>query len=181
MAKTDFPLVPGFLRNGGASRFLEAFRSSMGGEVIWDGYAFLFAYKIKPVGGFIGATALAAAVNQTIDLDVAFPRKEFPNNVWVHGAYMRKITDFSGGAIATCTAEGGDAGDTDGLMTATNIFTGAGAGIVQTPAAAEYARRFEAAFVPVIRIVTTVGNVNALVAGELDYFVRFMPLTPALP
>lgn len=182
MPKVNFPITPSYLRSGAGSRLVNSLMSSIGGEVIFDGNSFLMPYKIKIDGsGRIGTVTLAAAVNQTIDLDVAFPNKTFPNNAWIHGAYIRKITDFSGGTIATATGEGGDAGDTDGLLTATDIFTGAGAGIVQTAAAAEFARRFESSFVPTFRFVTTVGNVNAFVAGELDYFVRFFPAVSQLP
>ncbi len=99
----------------------------------------------------------------------------------VDGAWIRRITDFSGGAVSACAVEGGDTGDDNGLLTTTSVFTGVGAGITQTTGAAEFARHEESSFVPTFTITTVTANVDQLTAGELDYFIRFQPNPSALP
>ena len=53
----------------------------------------------------------------------------FPANSIIVGACLELDTDFSGGSVSAITAEIGDAGDTNELAAAVDVFTGAGAGI----------------------------------------------------
>ena len=131
----------------------------------------------------IGDFTAAAAVTQEIDLHddlttAAQDRKGqsglFPANVILpFGAYLRRITDFSGGAVAPATASIGDTGDDNGFLTATNIFTGAGAGFVMTSGAAQFAARPEAALIPTLALITTVANIDALTAGALEVAIPY--------
>lgn len=179
MANSTFPIPIGVLNGGNAAiaRAIAKRRLSW----IWDGGRFLWYQRLQIANGAIGATALAGAVNQTFDLHTAFPTNLFPANVRrLDGTYQKLRTAFSGGAVATATGEIGDAGDTDGLLTATNIFTGASTSYVDTIAAAENASRIETAFIPTYRIVVTAANVNALTAGDVTIWIPFLPLASAL-
>ncbi len=181
MAKGNFGIKIRPLKIGGGADVFHGFRSGIGGQTM-PNIPYVLGYKIKIDGsGSIGATALAAATTQEFDLDVAFPGREFPNNVWIEEAYIRRITDFAGGSVSAATVEGGDTGNDDELLTATSVFTGVGAGFSRTTGAANYALHDESSFVPTFTINTTTDNVDALTAGELDYVIRFRPSIPALP
>ncbi len=132
--------------------------------------------KINAGTAQIGATDLAAAVTQEIDLNVAFPNNTFPTNVQRGEAYIKREVDFSGGTITAINASVGDANDPNGLVTATNIFTGAGEGYFGSPAAAEYAMQPESAFVPTLTLDTTGDNVADVTAGRLVVVIPFRPL-----
>lgn len=178
MANSTFPIPVGVLNggNGAIARAIAKRRLSW----IWDGGRFWWYQRIRIVGGAIGATALAGAANQTFDLHTAFPANLFPSNVIrLDCTYQKLATAFAGGAVSACTGEIGDAGDTDGLLTATNIFTGASTARANTVGAAENASRNEEAFVPTYRIVATTANVNALTAGALTIYIPFLPAASA--
>jgi hypothetical protein len=131
---------------------------------------FVWTQRIQ-IGDFTGD----ADGDQTLTMSSLYPRNPFPTDVEVDGAYVRRETNFTGGAVSACTFQAGDAGDTDALVTATSVFTGAGTHF-STSGAAEFARHLESAFSPVGRILTTNGNVNALTAGSLLLCIRFRPL-----
>jgi hypothetical protein len=133
-----------------------------------------FVQRVR-IGDFVGAGATA----QTITLATTYPRLSFPPNVMRHEAFIELRQTFSGGAVSACTVEVGDAGDTDGLLTATNVFTGQDLGLKFTVSAAEYLPRPEAEFSPVVRILTTSANVSALTQGVLDVHILFSPLVAA--
>lgn len=143
-----------------------------GGAIGWaPGQAWVWSQKckIRLVGGvpYIGAVALTASLTQEVDLNVAFPQNTFPTNVQRLESYIRRVTDFSGGTISALTAQVGDTGDPNGLLTATSVFTGVGAGYTETPAAAEFTQRLETAFVPTLLLTSTTANLDQLEAGEL--------------
>lgn len=135
----------------------------------------LFVWELLvSVGDFTGE----GDTSQDLDLDALYPDRPFINNVWLEpGAHIVPITAFSGGTVNACTVALGDADTFNGLVTASSVFTGVtiGAPIV-TPAAGQYALRYESGFLPQLRIVTTAGNVSALTAGSL--LIR-IPYTPA--
>lgn len=125
------------------------------------------------IGDFTGA----GATSQEIDLDAEYPNNPFVNGVWLEpGAHFVLLTEFAGGAVSACTAELGDTGDPNGLITASNVFTGATTGVpIVTPAAAEYALRYESGYLPVVTLRTTTANVSALTAGKLLVRIPFTP------
>ena len=134
--------------------------------------------KAAVAGPSIGATALAAATAQAIDLNVAFPALQFPLNVQCGEAYIRRTTDFAGGSITAMTAQVGDAGDPNGLVTAVDVFTGAAATASHsgTVAAAEYAMHVELAFVPLLTLSTTGDDLDQLEPGAR--FTVCIPIRP---
>lgn len=134
----------------------------------------LFVWELLiTIGDFTGA----AATSQELDLAVVYPDFPFPEDVWLEpGAHIVPVTAFSGGAVSASTLELGDTGDPNGLVTASNVFTGVTTGVsVATPAAAEYALRFEAGYLPVATIRTTTDNVSALTAGRALVRIPFSP------
>lgn len=152
-----------------------------GGAVGWaPGHWWLWSAdcKIKLVAGVphIGAVALTAALSQEIDLNVAFPQNTFPTNVLMDGCYIVRVTDFAGGTISAYSAEVGDTGDPNGLLTSTSVFTGVGAGYTETPAAAQFAKRLETAFVPTLTLTSVTANLDATTAGQLKVVIPIQPL-----
>jgi hypothetical protein len=123
------------------------------------------------VGGFSGA----GATSQELDLHDYNANNLFPADVWLQeGSHIVLITDFSGGAVSACTFEFGDAGDPNGLLTASDVFTGATNDVpIFTTGAAQYALRYEAAFIPSGTLRTTTANVSALTAGELEIRIPY--------
>lgn len=124
------------------------------------------------VGGFTGESD---GIQEIALNDLASTRLTFPTNVWREVAYLKPVTAFSGGNVNACTAELGDANDPNGLVTAIDVFTGSSLlGIeTATAAAAEFAPRTEAAFVPTVTIRTTNGNTEDLTAGVLVAVIGF--------
>lgn len=152
-----------------------------GGAVGWApgfGWVWSVDVQIKIVAGaaYIGAVALTSATSQEIDLNTAFPANAFPANALVMGCYIKRITDFSGGSVSALTVQVGDTGDPNGLLTATSVFTGVGAGYTATTGAAEYAPHPEAAFLPTLTLTSTSDDVDALTAGRLKICIPFQPL-----
>lgn len=152
-----------------------------GGAVGWaPGFGWLWSVdvQIKIIAGvpYVGDVALTAATSQEVDLNVAFPASTFPTNVRMNGCYIKRITDFSGGGITALTVQVGDTADPNGLLTATSVFTGVGAGFTETTAAAEFAQRIETAFVPTLTLTSTTDDLDALVAGRLKVVIPFQLL-----
>lgn len=161
----------------------DAVRADLNGEGPDPSHRIRYWRRELRIGDFTAAAATSDEVALYADLTaLALGRQgqsgDFPANVWINVAppYLRRITDFSGGAVSAATIEFGDTNDPNGLLTATNIFTGAGAGIVITSGAAEYAARFESAFVPVVIIRTTSANVSALTAGACEIVIPYIPM-----
>lgn len=125
------------------------------------------------VGDFVGE----ADGSQVLDLDALYPRKPFINEVYLEpGAEIIPIVAFAGGTVNACTVILGDVGDDNGLVTSSSVFTGVTLGApIATPSAAQYALRPEAAFLPILTIATTAGNVSALTAGRLLIRIPFTP------
>lgn len=125
------------------------------------------------VGDFVGE----GDTSQVLDLDALYPKFPFIDEVWLEpGAHIVPLVAFSGGTVNACTVILGDVGDDNGLVTASSVFTGVTIGApIATPAAAQYALRSEAGFLPILTIVTTAGNVSALTAGRLLVRIPFTP------
>jgi hypothetical protein len=121
------------------------------------------------------AGTLDADGDQTFDLHTYNPYNLFPANVLRGPAVLRPLTNFAGGSISALTGQLGDAGDTDGLVTASALHNTAGTAI-GTPLAAEYATRPESAFIPTLRLLSTGGNVSAATAGRVLCCILFRPM-----
>jgi hypothetical protein len=92
---------------------------------------------------------------------------DFPEDVWRDEPRIRVVTALTG----TVTAIVGDAGDDNGLVTSTSI---ASTGTTRTTGAAEYAGRYESAFVPLITITSTV-SLRLASAGIVDILIDWSP------
>lgn len=124
----------------------------------------------------------AAAMSQTLALNTLFPNNTFPRNVDLRaGTKVKKITDGSGTGILSLDIEVGgtfDSGvDANGLLTSSSIYTGAGAGYLQTPAAAEYDEHYESAFLPSVTLTSTGANLDVSdLAGAFEVLIPWSPL-----
>jgi len=148
-------------------------RKRCNGEFPWmERPPFVWEVEIA-VGDFTGA----AATSQALDLDALYPGRPFIDDVYLEpGAELILLTAFAGGAVSACTAELGDTDDPNGLVTASNVFTGATLeSPIVTPAAAQYALRPETGFLPLLTLRTTNANVSALTAGRLLARIPFTP------
>lgn len=116
-----------------------------------------------------------ASTTQTIDLNVLFSSTPFPAGVFLlPGSYIQLVEVVAGGVISAATAILGDAGVTNGLVTSSNVFTGATLGPVVTPSATEYRLiNYESQFVPVLTITTTTGNGNIATSGVIDIYIPY--------
>jgi hypothetical protein len=161
----------------------DAMRADLNGEAPDPSHRIRYWRRELRIGDFTAAAATSDEVALYADLTaLALGRLgqsgDFPANVWINVAppYLRRITAFSGGAVSACTIEFGDNDDPNGLLTATNVFTGAAAGIITTSGAAQYAARFEADYAPVVIIRTTSANVSALTAGACEIVIPYVPM-----
>jgi hypothetical protein len=160
------------MKGRGANARIHKLRTN--GEFPWlERPPFVWECEIA-VGDFTGA----GATSQELDLDALYgTRFPFINEVFLEpGAHLVLLTAFSGGAVSACTAELGDTGDPNGLVTASNVFTGATANApIVTASAAEYALRSESGYLPTLTLRTTTANVSALTAGRLLARIPFTP------
>lgn len=98
----------------------------------------------------------------------------FPEDVYVLGGNCVLGTEFSGGGTTACDAELGDAGDPDGLMTSTDVFTGAGTG-VKSNDGVEVGVHTEAAFSPTLTLtVDGAHTVADLDAGSITVQIPYI-------
>jgi hypothetical protein len=122
---------------------------------------------------FTFANVSAAATSAVYQFPV-----QVPNKSYILDVVSNLTAEFSGGAVATCTFEFGDAGDPDGYVPATNVFTGAGTGYKVTTVAGRGAYLnsagtplrypiFTGARTVQVTIRTTGANTNALTAGAM--------------
>lgn len=147
-------------------------------DAVWHQLAYR---RVLRIGDFTGAAALQQGIDLFADLTVAARGRpgqsgDFLTDSWVNtlgGPYLRLITPFSGGAVATCTAEFGDVGDPDGFLTVSNVFTGAPLGIVRTPSAAKFDPHEERNLQPTLTLRTTVGDVVDLTDGALEVVIPY--------
>jgi hypothetical protein len=88
-----------------------------------------------------------------------------PANAVITGAELLLTEEFSGGAVATCVVELGDAGADDELIASTDVFTGAGLGLKKALVTdqlelTQYAGQ--------VTVTTTAANVDQLDAGRVE-------------
>lgn len=164
----SFPIKIGG-RGRSNARVLQAERS---GRIPYAIGRLYWWQTIVAVGGFTGEADGVQEINLNT---LAATRITFPTNVWREVGIIRPLTAFSGGTVNAATAELGDTNDPNGLVLASDIFTGSSLlGLdVTSPTAAEFLPRHEAAFVPALTIRTTAGNTNALTAGRLAVIIGF--------
>lgn len=170
MANSTFPLRIG-ARNGSNGGVIRALKSNRIADAFCAKFLWYQKFDITRAGTLDGDGV------QEFDLHTYNPYNLFPANVQrgVPGTYLAEV--FAGGTVNAATYESGDANDPNGLHTAVNVWTGATLGwLANTVSAAEYASRFEAAFIPSLTLRTTAGNISALTTGELWMAIAFNPI-----
>lgn len=116
-----------------------------------------------------------ADTSESLDLNATFTSNLFPSNVFLTVAWLEIITAFSGGTVSAATMILGDAGDDNGLITESSVFTGA-SGLVQAGGAESYRSTLEASYTPLLQLDTTGGNINTLAAGEVRVCIGYKPI-----
>ena len=125
----------------------------------------------------------AAATTQTLTLNSLFANNTFPATaILEEGCLVRNVALPTGTPTALTITVGGtfDAGvDADGLLTTSNLLGGGAAAgdMLNTPAAANYARRYESAFSPTVFLSATGGNLNTLTALDIELLIPWTPRT----
>jgi len=130
--------------------------------------------QVVEVGDFVGE----GDTDQLLTLNTLYPKNTFPTDVdLLEGACIVNRTLPVGASLTAATLRLGDANDDDGLMTVSNwLGSGAAVGdVLNTPGAAEYANRYEAAYSPQVRIVFTGANLSAATAGAFEVFIPWTP------
>jgi hypothetical protein len=130
--------------------------------------------QVVTVGDFVGE----GDTDQLLTLNTLYPNNAFPTDVdLLEGATIENLVLPVGASVTAATLRLGDANDDDGLVTVSNwLGSGAAVGdILNTPSAAEYANRYEAAFSPQVRIVFTGGNLSAGTAGAFEVCIPWTP------
>jgi hypothetical protein len=170
MANSQFPLRIG-ARNGSNGGVIRSLKSNRIPHAWAPRFWWYQKFDILEAGALDGDTS------QRFDLHTYNANNLFPANVIRTAPLLYLGEAFAGGTVNACVGILGDANDDNGLHTSTNIFTGATLGfLANTTAAAEFAPRFEAAFIPQLGINTTAGNISALTAGELWVAIGFRPV-----
>lgn len=107
---------------------------------------------------------LADLADTLLESDPARVSGAFPTNMmmgfWAH--YLAE--EFAGGTINAATLIQGISGTTNGHLTITSVFTGAGTGWKQTPSGSLWTPR-PVTSDPLLQLDTTAGNINTLSAG----------------
>lgn len=121
----------------------------------------------------------AASTTATVTINTSFPENEFPANVVRATVLLERITPFAGGSVSAATISIGGVGvggtTSNGLLTATSVFTGSAAGKVETVGASLFGMRYEPTLSPTVLLTTTTANISALTAGECRVHILVLP------
>jgi hypothetical protein len=163
----QFPIKLG-ARNGGNSRVVRGLQSGVFRQAFTGNWCWMQRVRLADF-------TPAAATTQTLTLNTLFPANPFPEHVerglplvWVEGQPR-------GPSITAFNIELGDAGDRDGLISSTNVYS-AGDTYVQTVGAAEFTHRYEEAFSPTLYLAATGANISVLTAFDLVVLIKFEPV-----
>ena len=166
MANSTFAVAIG---KGSNPRMIRGLKS---GRILHAWAPWLFWRQVITLADFTPA----AATSQDLNLHTLFPNNLFPANVIRGPGVLRQLAAFGGGSISAFTAALGD-DDNDGIVTATNMFTGQANGYkASTVSAAEYAPRVETDYIPHVGLASTSANLSALTAGSLEAIIAYRPL-----
>jgi hypothetical protein len=176
MANSTFPMRIGG-RNGSNSGLIRALKGNRIPHAFCGTFVWYVKFDILLAGTLDADGVQEFDLHTYIGSNPSQPHSGlFPANVRRCGTmlYIREV--FAGGTNSACTLEFGDAGDPNGLHTAVDVWTGSATGYRDnTTAAAEYAPRFEAAFIPSLTLRTTTSTIAALTTGECWIGIKFQP------
>ncbi len=128
----------------------------------------------------VAADFTAAAGSEALDLAALvaanpaicsgpFPGSEVMTTAWS----VDLVEEFAGGAISAATIILGISGTTNGYLTTTDVFTGAGEGWKQTPSASLWTPRRSGTLTPLLTLATTSDDVANAEEGILDVHFHF--------
>lgn len=177
MANSTFPIRIG-ARNGSNAGLIRSLKANRIPHALCQPFCWVIKFDITLAGSLDADGVQEFDLHTYLASNPSAPGSGclFPANVRRKGTmlYLREV--FAGGTISACTFEMGDAGDPNGLHEATNVFTGATTGyLANITTSAEYAPRFEAAFIPSITIRSTTGSINEHTTGEIWIGIKFEP------
>lgn len=107
---------------------------------------------------------LADLADTLVSSDPARVSGAFPDDVLIGWWSYDLLEEFAGGTINAATLIQGISGTTNGHLTSTDVFTGAGTGWKQTPSATLWAPRRMTSD-PLLQLDTTAGNIDTLESG----------------
>jgi hypothetical protein len=120
------------------------------------------------------AELTATGLTQSLDIGAVFG-----DHIHIVGAHLNVATLFSGGSVASCTAQVGiKSGDTDSIIAATDVFTGASTGRVTTYGVGPAG--YYGGITPSILFTSTVDNLINLTAGDLTVVLAYLDLANAV-
>lgn len=143
-----------------------------------------FIHQNYVAGGVPENLAGVRKVSQTIthaDLTDADTAQDIaidgvPANAIPLAATAYLTTAFSGGTVSAIVAEVGDAGDPNGLMTSTDVFTGAAVGHKHAPGAEITTQTRKSSWAPIVRFTSTDDNLVNLTAGSVTVTLYYIEL-----
>jgi hypothetical protein len=115
-----------------------------------------------------------ADTSEALDLNATFTSNAFPANVIILAAWLQLYDEFAGPSHTAVTLQLGDAGDPNGLIDATNVWTGAGLG--RKVGLTTEVMTQELAYVPLLQIDTTADDVADLTSGDVGVFVLLIEI-----
>ncbi len=170
----QFPIKLG-AKNGGNARVIRGlangtFRQGFAGD--W-----WYEQRVRLVGRIRDFTP-DADTSQVLNLNTLFPSNVFPERVIRSVPLIEVVSNPAGPSLTALAVIMGDAADDNGLVTSTNIIAAAGTH-VQTIAAAEFADRYEAAYVPLVQLDATGANLDAITNLDFIVKIKFSPVVEA--
>ena len=118
------------------------------------------------------ADLTASATTEAVDIALDDDAVTFPANARLLSASIELGTVFAGGGAASVTAQVGDTGDPNELLTATTIFTGAALAQIYAPGVAVYGVLEAAAYAPEC-LVTSDVDVDTLTTGSMRVIIDY--------
>jgi hypothetical protein len=116
--------------------------------------------------------------SEALDLNATFTSNAFPANVMMIGGWLQLYQTFGGGTVSAATLILGDAGDDNELVASKNVFTGQALGLKLGINTNVYPQ--EAAYVPLLQLDTTDGNIDTLSSGVVGVFIQWIEI-PSIP
>ena len=125
------------------------------------------------IPGVIGITVgfadlTTAGTSQAVDISATVPANAVITDVWCD-----LDTVFAGGTISAMVVQLGDAGDPNGYMADTDVFTGATLGLTYVAGAQTERGWKEAAHGLIATFTSTAGNVDTSTTGSVIVYFRY--------
>jgi hypothetical protein len=113
--------------------------------------------------------------SEAVDISTDDDGNDFPANALVKTAFHELVEVVAGGTISACTIEVGDAGTTDELIGATDVFTGATLGSTFTNSV-DFETFEKTAYSPIATLAFTGGNSDTAESGQIKVHILYFDL-----